>query len=346
MKPSPFAKKGRVKPQKIMVDPDAMVKTRTDGGPMPLIVEPATPDLDGPAWLAGQRDHMEELLAKHGAILFRGFDLESQADFENFAAALYPELYETYGDLPKASGRVYGATPYPHNDPILFHNEASHTHCWPTRQFFFCHTVASSGGATVIADCRALYQSLTEEERALFAEKGLMYTRNFIEGVDVSWQDFFRTESKDEMAAMCAERGISFEWQADGGLHTSQKGPAIVRHPRTDELIFFNQIQLHHPVFLPEQVRSSLQNLYGERGMPRCVYFGDGTPISDALARKLEAQAWEHSVDVCWQKGDVVMLDNMLITHGRKVYELPRKIYVVLARIMKQSELKPLPLGP
>lgn len=169
-----------------------------------------------------------------------------------------------------------------------------------------------------------------------------MYTRNFIEGVDVSWQDFFRTEDKQQVAALCAERGISFEWQADGGLRTSQKGPAIARHPRTGELVFFNQIQLHHPAFLPEQVRESLVNLYGESGLPRSVYFGDGSPISDELARKLEAQSWENSVDVCWQKGDVVLLDNFLITHGRRVYEPPRKIYVILAKIMKQSELLPL----
>lgn len=170
MKTSPFAKKGKVKPGRILVDPNTMVRTRTEDGPMPLIIEPATPDLDAPAWLSGQRDQMESLLARHGAILFRGFDLESQADFEAFAAALYPELYETYGDLPKASGRVYGATPYPPNDPILFHNEASHTHCWPTRQFFFCHTVASSGGATVIADCRTLCNLLTAERASSFCQ--------------------------------------------------------------------------------------------------------------------------------------------------------------------------------
>ena len=82
-----------------------------------------------------------------------------------------------------------------------------------------------------------------------------MYVRNFSEGIDVSWQHFIQTDDKAVVEAKCREAGVGFEWTAGDGLRTRQVGPAVARHPKTGETVFFNQVQLHHVYCLDAATR-------------------------------------------------------------------------------------------
>ena len=190
--------------------------------------------VDLAAWAASHRDELGGWYDKHGAILFRGFGLKSVEDFEAVASAIAGELFKEYGDLPpeSASQAVYGVTPYPADKMILFHNESSHLPTWPMRQFFFCVIPSETGGTTPLLD-----PAIREE----FETKGLMYVRNFSEGIDVPWQEFFKTDDKAEVERICAESGMTCEW-TNVGLRIRQISPAVVEHPRTGEKLFFNQI--------------------------------------------------------------------------------------------------------
>jgi predicted metalloendopeptidase len=52
-------------------------------------------------------------------------------------------------------------------------------------------------------------------------------------------------------------------------------------------VVFFNQVQLHHPFCLDPATRKSLVALFKEEGLPRNVYYGDGTRIEDETMKKL-----------------------------------------------------------
>ena len=43
------------------------------GPPLPLVIEPASEEIDAVAWATAQRRPIRELLLRHGGILFRGF---------------------------------------------------------------------------------------------------------------------------------------------------------------------------------------------------------------------------------------------------------------------------------
>jgi alpha-ketoglutarate-dependent taurine dioxygenase len=283
---------------------------------------------------------LEEKLLHHGGLLFRGFGVRSEERFESFAAAICPELYGEYGDLPKAdTGQIYEATPYPPEETILFHNESSHTDRWPMRQFFFCQQPAARGGETPVVDCRAIHRALPEEILEPFERLGLLYTRNFVEGMDVSWRQFFGTDDRSRVESYCRDNGIGWEWGDGDRLHISQKSPAVARHPDTGEAVFFNQIQLHHASCLPPEVRRAMVSAFGEDGLPRNVYYGDGSPIDDrTVARVLEIY-WQQSVAFEWQQGDVLMVDNMLVAHARNPYVGPRRTLVALGRMINQEQL-------
>jgi hypothetical protein len=127
-------------------------------------------------WHCGQprtRASSTEAVAAR-VILFRGFAVPSVPHFEEFAATICPELFGEYGDLPREElgGKVYGSTPYPADETILFHNESSHMHRWPMLIWFYCLKAALVGGESPIIDCRRIYQALEPALRQRFEEKG------------------------------------------------------------------------------------------------------------------------------------------------------------------------------
>jgi hypothetical protein len=223
-------------------------------GKLPLVVRPNISDLDVAEWARANRAFVEAKLSEHGAILFRDCQVDSVAKFEGLALAVCDELFGEYGDLPRegAGGKVYGSTPYPQDQVILFHNESSHTHRWPMKIWFHCVRAAEEGGETPVVDCREVFRLLDPRLRERFAEKGLMYVRNFTEGLDVSWREFFRTDEPAEVERFCREAGIEFEWLEGGAkLRTRKVCRATAAHPKTGEPVFFNQLQLHHVSCLP-----------------------------------------------------------------------------------------------
>ena len=333
-----------VKPKAVTLSPEKLIETDylQSGETLPLVIEPAVDDIDIIDWVHSNRDFIEKNLLKHGGILFRGFKLNSVPEFEKFAQVICPELFGEYGDLPREgiSGKVYGSTPYPADKAILFHNESSHLHKWPMKIWFFCVQPAQQGGETPIVDSRKIYQMLNPSLREKFQQKQLMYVRNYTDSLDVSWQDFFHTTDKSVVEEYCRKAGIEFEWIGDNNLRTRQIRPAVTKHPKIGESVFFNQIFLHHISCLDAAVRESLLSLFGEENLPRNVYYGDGTSIEDSVIEELSAVYREATVSFPWQKGDVIMLDNMLAAHSRNPYVGSRKIVVAMGEMMTQAQMQ------
>lgn len=311
------------------------------GGKLPRRVLSHDEGVDLASW---GREHEREIHAEllhHGAILFRGFDVEGVGDFERFAESVCPDLYGDYQDLPREKGgkKTYQATPYPAEKTILFHNESSHMYRWPVKQFFYCVLAAREGGETPVVDGREIYRRLDSRVVREFEERKLLYVRNFIEGFDVSWQEFFNTEERGEVERYCTEAGIDFEWRGSD-LQTRQLAPAVVRHLETREPVFFNQIQLHHRACLEPELRDALEAVLGEGNLPRSVLFGDGEPIADELVQEITRLYWDCSVAFPWQDADVLMVDNMLCAHARNPFAGPRKIVVAMGQIVRATDLE------
>ncbi|HEY0602350.1 MAG TPA: TauD/TfdA family dioxygenase, partial [Herpetosiphonaceae bacterium] len=332
-----------IKPKTVSLVQDQLVKTGylQPGATMPLVVEPNSGDVDLIEWARNNRDYIEKELLKHGALLFRGFGLTSADQFEQFAQAITPQLFGEYGDLPRegVGGNVYTSTPYPPDKMILYHNESSHVKQWPMKQWFFCVQPSQEGGETPIVDCRKIYQELDPEIRERFAQKGLRYMRNYTDGLDVSWERFFQTSDRAAVEEYCRQAGIDFEWKADNNLRTSEHRLAVAKHPKTGEMVFFNQIQVHHVGYLDQEVQDSLYALYSEENLPRNVYYGDGTPIEQAVIDEILALYNRLSVSFPWQAGDIIMLDNMLVAHARNPYVGPRKIVVAMGEMIGEADL-------
>lgn len=302
------------------------------GSDLPVLI---TPSMPGESLLDAQhrlRSDIESMVSTVGGVLLRGFDVPSVEDFRAFAAGFgHPLLSYDFGSTPRTEvgGGVYTTTEYPAHQSIPLHNEQAYTRMWPMKAWFHCVTPAAEGGETPIADSRAIYRRMPAAIRDRFAP-GIIYVRNFGD-FDVPWQKVFNTESRDEVEAFCRKAAIRWEWKPDGDLRTTQLCQAIETHPVTGELVWFNQAHLFHISNLQPEVRESLEELLGIENVPRNTYFADGSPIPDAMLDDVRAVLDAETVSFLWEKGDVTMLDNMLIAHARSPFKGPRKVVVAMA---------------
>ncbi len=267
-----------------------------------------------------------------GGILLRGFAVPGVDEFREFATAFgQPLLSYELGSTPRTAiaGGVYTSTEYPAHQHIPLHSEQAYTREWPMKIWFHCVTAAAVGGETPIADNRAIYARMPPAIRERFAA-GVRYVRNFGD-FDVPWQQVFNTERREDVEAQCRRARIGWQWQSGGELRTQQLCQGMERHPRTGESVWFNQAHLFHSSNLQPEVRESLIDALGIENIPRDVLFADGTAIPDALLDDIRGVLAEQSVVFPWQAGDVLMLDNMRVSHGRAPFKGPRKVIVAMA---------------
>jgi alpha-ketoglutarate-dependent taurine dioxygenase len=285
-----------------------------------------------------------ESLERAGGVRFTGFRVESIEAFQRFAASFGDPLigYE-FASTPRSQveGAVYTSTEYPPHRSIPLHNEQSYTREWPMRIWFHCALAARSGGATPIADSRAVYRALSPSLVERFAKRELLYVRNFGQGLDLPWQNAFGTEDPREVERICAARGIACAWRdsEDGErlLRTEERCQAVARHPRTGDMVWFNQANLFHLSTLDEDMQEALVDAVGLDNVPRNVFYGDGAPLeADALA-EIRAVLDDERITFPWLTGDVLMLDNMLSAHARDPFEGPRKVVVAMAQSYREA---------
>lgn len=315
---------------------DGVRKVDPDEEPLIQVLRPDEPGRDLVEWLTENARAVLDGAPPHPVLLFRGFSVGSPAQFERAIQALVPELNVEYGDLShkvQNTNFVQEATPYPADRAILYHNEASHTPTWPERICFYCQVPAAADGETPLLPCDGMLRRLPSDLREEFTARGLLYVRNFIPGLDVPWERFFGTSDRASVEEQCRANGTQWFWREDGGLRIETRRPAVVRHPRSGEPLFFNQILLHHPAVLDEDTREDLLSLCdGE--FPRSVAYGDGTPIPDeAVERVLEA-AVDASICFDYQPEDVLLVDNVAFAHARRPYTPPRSVRVLLSRFV------------
>lgn len=307
----------------------------------PLVISPKETIRNPIAWAQLNQVPIKAELLRRGALLFRDFAVSSVKEFEPFALSLYPRLNAEFVDFPPHEGseKIFQVTPYSAQKMIRFHNESGHIFRWPSCLFFYCLQPADLGGETPLVDGRKLVDALGPELVSRFEEKGLMYSRNFYPDLDASWQEVFKTEEKTEVEAYCREAGMRFSWGKGAELRTRFNSPAIIRHPGSGESCFFNQLLLfHRAVRDPEVQRTWLRQL-PEEDLPRNVCFGDGSPIPDETVLTISRMYQKLSSAYSWKKGDILLIDNMLMAHGRNPFKGTRKIVVAMGPLIGHREI-------
>ncbi|GIH28010.1 hypothetical protein Aph01nite_63200 [Acrocarpospora phusangensis] len=277
---------------------------------------------------------VDDLLVREKALVFRGFGVTEQTLEGPMELLLPNRLAYVHGNSPrtKVGQNVYTSTEYPAEFTISMHNELSYAAGWPSRLLFFCARAAATGGATPVVDGVRWLESLDPGVRDDFA-KGVRYTQNLHGGMGLgkSWQDTFETDSRPEVEAFLDASAAEWEWRADGGIRVSQVRPATTRHPVTGAEVWFNQADQWHPASLGDDTAAMLAEIMPPEDLPQSVAFADGSPIPPGHVIQARDRGLENAVDVDWRTGDVLLIDNILVGHGRRPFTGSRRVLVAMS---------------
>jgi alpha-ketoglutarate-dependent taurine dioxygenase len=291
------------------------------------------------AWYEAHELEVRERLLAHGAVLFRGFGVDTPAAFERVAAALCPRRMEALDEnVPRtrlATG-IYTSTEAPAEYALSMHSEYSYARDWPDRLVFCCIVPPAAGGETPIADNRVVLQQLDSTVVEAFTRRQVKYLRNLHGGLGfgLSWQTAFQAHDRSVVEDYCRRASVQCEWKADGGVRLTHTAPGIIMHPRTGERVWFNQAPQFHASDYPADIYRDFVTVFkgNDAEMPQAVCFDDGSPIDVAALQHIRETMHREAVMFPWQKGDVLLLDNVLASHGRQPFSGPRKVLVAMSR--------------
>lgn len=285
-------------------------------------------------WVKANLGELESQLRQSGAILFRGFPLDSAETFDEFSNAFgYPNF--TYQEsLSNAvrinfTRRVFTANEAPKEVEIFLHHEMAQTPISPSKLFFFCKSAADKGGETPICRSDMLFATLAQEMPALaedFIKKGLKYTTHMpaqddhTSGQGRSWRSTLSVTSTEEAENKLAELGYSWQWMSDDSLKaTTPVLPAVI-DLGGGKKVFYNQLI------------AAYMGWKGVKENPSsAITFGDGSHIPLAGLERAVELSKKFTFDLPWQDGDVALVDNYMAMHGRKPYSGERKRQVLVA---------------
>lgn len=292
------------------------------------------------------KQQIQQLLLKHGALLFRDMPVTSASQFSNVIETFNFGKFVNYigGDSPRVivEKQVYTSTEAPPSFRILLHQELSYIKNFPNHIYFFCEIAPQDRGETVIADARRVHQALDPEVKKIFHEKGLTYIShyhykskimNLINPSHKSWIDVFETNDKAEVEKKCLENDFQWRWMHNDWLEIKQTRPALLEHPLTKDTVWFNQAHLYdfNPQHLGWLNYIGAKILYFRKDkLLHDITFANGERIPRKYLSHIMDVLSENTIAFPWKKGDVMVLDNILAMHGRAPFTGKRRILAAM----------------
>lgn len=287
------------------------------------------------AYITREKAALDAQLATSGAILFRGFDVPDAQAFDAVVGGYGEEGFAYADSLSNAvrvnvTDRVFTANEAPPSTSIYLHHEMAQTPIYPSKLFFYCEIAPDEGGATPLCRSDILLERMEAADPefvAAFAEKRVRYTNVMPADDDAgsgqgrSWRSTLSADTPDAAEARLQSLGYEWEWQDDETLRVTTPRLDAVRSLPDGSRSFFNQLI------------AAFRGWSDSRNDPsKSICFGDGTPIDSTQMAEAIALADALSYDLEWQAGDVALVDNFRVMHGRRPFVGKRR---VLASLIK-----------
>eukprot|EP00746_Dinoflagellata_sp_MGD_P144401 gnl/MRDRNA2_/MRDRNA2_77136_c0_seq1.p1 gnl/MRDRNA2_/MRDRNA2_77136_c0~~gnl/MRDRNA2_/MRDRNA2_77136_c0_seq1.p1 ORF type:complete len:1165 (+),score=182.33 gnl/MRDRNA2_/MRDRNA2_77136_c0_seq1:123-3497(+) len=280
-------------------------------------------------------------LIEHGAILFRGLPLKSAHDVSKLIDMTAPDL----GWIPTmiAGGGTHRSLEAPNvqtssNEPpscaMEPHMDKAHQSVFP-ESIFFCMLTElplGAGGETIVTNMRAVTEDLRHKGVVQRFEDngGVRYVKTFWSkehvGINMqgfTWQKAYQTDAKAEVERVLSASGATWEWLSDDTLKVANVEPVLRLHPITNEALWVNGVHTNNASYYLHA-----EHIDTSQGVPMDTFFGNSEPIPEDVLAEIRGSIWHHSVPLVLRENNLLVVDNMLIGHGRMSWpdRLPRKL--------------------
>ncbi|BDM83939.1 TauD/TfdA family dioxygenase [Acaryochloris marina] len=247
-----------------------------------------------------------------GVILFRGFDtdIESFTQFSNKLSNNFMDYSGGVFNRRVINGNPTILTVNDFNNEVRLHGEMYYQKTIPQMLWFYCHQPASSDGETIICDGKRFYNALNDSLKELFRHKKLRYVSKMDKS---AWIKRYKTDNLSDLKRICESNDVQLYVNEDQSIETHFICPIVHPSRSREYLVFINSL------------------LPAKKMYPDSVTFDDGSKIDEDIMLQLNDIAEKLVVEICWEKGDILMIDNTRIMHGRRAFlDDNREIYLRL----------------
>lgn len=259
---------------------------------------------------------LRDRVAEHGVVLLRGFAHEGLADFEKLTERFdVPFLqhggiaHERLDGVVDTIRMVTAGT-----GAVGLHSEVSGLPVRPDYLWLHCVEPAAVGGETVLCDGFALWSALPEHVQQTFRERRLYYYSG-ARGVGPSeWKAAFNTDDPAHAEACIEAFTATLDPRFEEMVLKRVQGDRFVGHYAVSAVV-------PSPYRDAEAFANALFGPY--RVFPT---FEGGEPVQDDLLSEIGAAMGPLGLRLRWQAGDVVMVDNWRVLHGRLPFLGARRI--------------------
>jgi alpha-ketoglutarate-dependent taurine dioxygenase len=262
-----------------------------------------------------------ELLRPAGFLILRGFE----PDIDGFSQLVRRASSRVTLDPARSFSGDVAQKVDAGFDEVGLHCENGNAPLLPHLTWFFCERAASTGSQTTVCDGHRVWDALPAAARDAFTAHDIVYTRRVDEA---RWKTFVAHTLGDGRSAgevaiedlqriMAMSEGTTFEALDDGAIVYSFRTPAAHATLWSDRPAFANSIL--GPSFNYERPR---------------IGFDDGGEIPADILAEVERVTAELTEDIDWIDGDIALIDNTRVMHGRRAIVDPdRTIYNALSYV-------------
>jgi len=308
---------------------------KAEACPVEVVATPAA-NAAGKQYFLDRVDEFKEMLAKHGTIWFRDFDLmKDPAGFREFWESL--DLDPCLDPIHTSGLRKFlskGDAVYEEVNKqalskhyIGLHNESTFKKTAKTGAFVCFKPATVSGGEFMIADGEAIFRDLDPKVLQTLCDRKV---RISVSNLDIDVLENLPEEAKEQAKDKIGEivdatiapkfdMDLDMIWGTDGKelrLQAIEHAQSPVnRHPDTGRPVWFCNMH-NHARFLRDRRPCKVP----EVGMTD-VYFGDLSILPGELLQHVNEVCERNIVRVPMQPGDVLLCDNYRVLHGRDIFE-------------------------
>jgi alpha-ketoglutarate-dependent taurine dioxygenase len=293
---------------------------------------------------------VESRLKKQGYAFIRGAGITNSEKLKLLHPVLFPKSiydYHQQGGIYHGTRKeVFGVYEF-FNVKTRFwnmavHHDLSYRLVIPSRGCIAHYHKAEEGGNTPLYDNRVLwydFMNLYYDLMLELSQEGIIYIKNLPDEknqvktllwreADITpWQENYPNMTPSQITSTIEQRGETAQWQDDGTLRVSCHIPAFRVHPITGERFYCNQI-------LSWDARNFWQwpgqpfEKYAFIDRPTHAQIGNGRDLTDEEYLGLLELHNRYAMSTPWENGDIVVWDNIRISHSRDPYKGERRLAI------------------
>jgi alpha-ketoglutarate-dependent taurine dioxygenase len=281
---------------------------------------------DHPDLMSLDTDEVKDLFRSHGLVVFDGFAVDTKR-FQGFTDQFSGQYMTNKGGgsvrdvINKDGDGTILSVSYNYNVPqqrtfgLPLHSDRSYVKSWPPLMWFYCVVPAVAEGETTACDGVRVFEKLSAPVQKLLRQTRIKYIRHYS---DNEWKLWCQTDDLGDVQEYCRTNGLSLTINPDDSAVTTEYATFPVVKTRWGAQDAF--------------VNSILIVLWQEEDLKRTaslVRFEDGSKIPADVVAEMKAVTDDLTRAIPWRPGQIAMLDNNRLLHGRRAFQDPqREIYV------------------